>query len=45
MDDKLYLTYFHELASLDITIKKQAAIKIVETLNVSQALETDDQLR
>jgi hypothetical protein len=39
MDDKLFLTYFNELSSRDLDTKKQASLKIVETLKVTEALE------
>lgn len=39
MEDKLFLTYFNELSSHDLETKKQAALRIVETLNVTEALE------
>ena len=42
MEDKLYLSYFNDLASHDPATKKQAAMKIVETLSVSEALSKHD---
>lgn len=40
MEDKNFLSYFHNLSSQELVTKKQAATKIVDTLTLTEALSS-----